>query len=167
MIRLVSGRMAETISGTIQQSARRHEPIRKLLRAGNNDAAIVQLSAITLVNPDDLAARELLFDAFFQKRDYPPALVLAQDLVRRQPGNPRLHRGLIATLSNMKRYDETITRAPRYLADHGDERPCGDLKVDAAEDPSAPEGLLQIVGFDDDVHPNRTVHLTWSYEQVV
>lgn len=113
--------MAETISGTIQQSARRHEPIRKLLRAGNNDAAIVQLSAITLVNPDDLAARELLFDAFFQKRDYPPALVLAQDLVRRQPGNPRLQRGLIATLSNMKRYDETITRATRYLADHGDE----------------------------------------------
>jgi tetratricopeptide (TPR) repeat protein len=87
-----------------------------LLRAGNNDAAIVQLCSIILTRPDDLVAKELLFDAFFQKRDWAPALVLAEELVRRQPDIARLHKGLIATLSNMKRYDDVIPMAAQYIA---------------------------------------------------
>jgi hypothetical protein len=73
-----------------------------------NDQAIVQLCAIMVTRPDDLVAKEMLFDAFFQKRDWLPALALAEELARRQPDVPRLRKAVIATLSNMKRYDETI-----------------------------------------------------------
>ena len=96
------------------------ESIRALLRAGNNDAAIVRLCAIIITRPDDLEAKQLLFDAFFQKRDWPPALALAEELVRLQPDAPHLQRALIATLSNMKRYDETIVQASRFVERHGE-----------------------------------------------
>ena len=67
-------------------------------------------------------AKELLFDAFFQKRDWAPALALAEELARQQPGrSPRLQKALIATLSNMKRYDETIAQALRYIERHGED----------------------------------------------
>ena len=56
--------------------------IRALLRAGKNDEAIVKLAPSASIRPDDLVAKELLFDAFFQKRDWLPALALAEDLVR-------------------------------------------------------------------------------------
>lgn len=110
--------MSGMASGTIR---RPHDPIRALLRAGDNDAAIVQLSGIVLTHPDDLMAKELLFDAFFQKRDWEPALVLAEELVRRQPDSPRLQKVLIATLSNMKRSDAAIAQATRYLERHGED----------------------------------------------
>lgn len=113
--------ITDTARGTVLPSRRPHEPIRSLLRAGNNDAAIVQLCSLLLTHPDDLAARELLFDAFFQKREWAPALVLAEELVRRQPGIPRLQKGLIATLSNMKNYAQAIEKASRYMADHGED----------------------------------------------
>jgi tetratricopeptide (TPR) repeat protein len=112
---------SETVRGTVQRSPRPHDPIRALLRAGNNDAAIVQLCSLILTHPDDLAARELLFDAFFQKREWQPALVLAEELVRRQPGVARLQKGLIATLSNAKRYEQTIEQASQYVAEHGED----------------------------------------------
>jgi hypothetical protein len=86
-----------------------------------NDKAIVELCALLVTQPDDLVARELLFDAFFQKRDWQPALVLAEELARRQPAIPRLWRALIVTLSNMKRYDETIVQATRYIERHGED----------------------------------------------
>jgi hypothetical protein len=98
-----------------------YEPIRALLRAGKNDEAIVRLAAITVTRPDDLDAKELLFDAFFQKRDWPPALALAEELVRRRPDVARLQKALIATLSNMKRFDEAILRASQYVQRHGEE----------------------------------------------
>src|SRR5580704_19493278 len=98
-----------------------YEPIRALLRAGKNDEAIVRLAAITVTRPDDLDAKELLFDAFFQKRDWPPALALAEELVRRRPDVARLQKALIATLSNMRRYDETIVKAAQYIKQHGEE----------------------------------------------
>jgi len=92
-----------------------------LLRAGQNDAAIVQLCSLILTHPDDLAARELLFDAFFQKREWQPALVLAEELVRRRPGVARLQKGLIATLSNARRYEQTIEQASKYVTEHGED----------------------------------------------
>jgi len=114
--------MSEAVFGTGPQSAPpRHDPIRALLRAGRNDEAIVQLCAITITRPDDVVARELLFDAFFQKRDWKPALVLAEQLLRDQPEVARLQKALIATLSNMKRYDETIAQASQYIARHGED----------------------------------------------
>lgn len=114
--------MSEIASGTAHQPAPQpYEPIRALLRAGRNDDAIVKLCAIVVTRPDDLAAKELLFDAFFQKRDWPPAFVLAEELARRQPENARSQRALIATLSNMKRYDEAIVQATRYIERHGED----------------------------------------------
>jgi hypothetical protein len=98
-----------------------YEPIRALLRAGKNDEAIVRLAAITVTRPDDLDAKELLFDAFFQKRDWPPALALAEELARRWPDVARLQKALVATLSNMKRFDEAILRASQYVQRHGEE----------------------------------------------
>src|ERR1017187_1995645 len=85
-----------------------HDPIRALLRAGRNDEAIVRLCAINITQPDNLVAKDLLFDAFYQKRDWAPALVLAEQLTREQPENARLQKSVIATLSNMRRFDETI-----------------------------------------------------------
>lgn len=98
-----------------------YEAIRGLLRAGKNDEAIVKLSAINVIRPDDQVVRELLFDAFFQKRDWLPALALAEDLVRRQPDVVRLQKALIATLSNLKRYEETIAQAYQYIVRHGED----------------------------------------------
>jgi hypothetical protein len=102
-------------------SAPPHAPIRALLRAGKNDEAIVRLAAIVVTQPDDLDAKELLFDAFFQKRDWLPALALAEELVRRRPDVARLQKALVATLSNMKRFDEAILRASQYTERHGEE----------------------------------------------
>ena len=113
--------MSKVISGKLAQAPHRHEPIRALLRAGHNDAAIVQLCAVIVTDPADLVARELLFDAFFQKREWAAALALAEELVGRRPDIPRFQKARIATLSNMKRYDETIAQASQYVADHGED----------------------------------------------
>jgi tetratricopeptide (TPR) repeat protein len=98
-----------------------YDTIRTLLRAGKNDAAIVRLCALGTVRPDDLVVKELLFDAFYQKRDWLPALALAQELARLQPDIPRLQKALIATLSNMKRYEEAIVQAARYIDRYGED----------------------------------------------
>jgi tetratricopeptide (TPR) repeat protein len=98
-----------------------YQPIQALLRAGRNDEAIVKLCALVVTRPEDLAAKELLFDAFFQKRAWLPAFVLAEELARRQPENARLQKALIATLSNMKRYDKAIVLASRYIERHGED----------------------------------------------
>ena len=114
--------MSDLASGSAQQPAPQpHEPIRALLRAGRNDEAIVKLCAIVVTRPDDHAAKELLFDAFYQKRDWLPALALAEELARLQPGNARLDKALIATLSNVKRYQEAIALAERFLERHGED----------------------------------------------
>jgi hypothetical protein len=113
--------MSNVVSGTNPQPGRPHEPVRALLRAGKNDQAIVQLCAICITRPDDLEAKELLFDAFYQKRDWAPALVLAEQLAHGQPENARLERSLIATLSNMRRFDEAIVRALQYIERHGED----------------------------------------------
>lgn len=114
--------MSEVASEPIPQPAPQpYAPIRALLRAGRNDEAIVKLCALIVTRPDDLVAKELLFDAFFQKRDWLPAFALAEELARRQPENVRLQKALIATLSNMKRYEEAITQAVRYIERHGED----------------------------------------------
>jgi len=113
--------MSKATGGTDPQAPRPHDSVRALLRAGRNDEAIVQLCAIALTEPHDLVARELLFDAFFQKRDWAPALVLAEQLVRGRPDDARLRRLLIATLSNMKRFEDAITQATSYIQNHGED----------------------------------------------
>jgi hypothetical protein len=103
--------MSDVASATKPQPPEQHEAVRALLRAGRNDEAIVQLCAVSITRPDDLIARELLFDAFFQKRDWAPALVLAEQLCSGQPDNARLQKSVIATLSNMQRFAEAIPKA--------------------------------------------------------
>jgi len=109
------------VSGAVAGPVDQHGAIRALLRAGRNDDAIVKLCAINIAAPNDLVAKELLFDAFFQKRDWTPALILAEELAKSQPGIARLEKALIATLSNMKRYEETIVQAGRYIERHGED----------------------------------------------
>jgi tetratricopeptide (TPR) repeat protein len=114
--------MSNDVSGPpLRIAPQVYDQIRALLRAGKNDEAIVKLCAIGTVQPDDLTVKELLFDAFFQKRDWLPALALAEDLTRRQPDAARLQKALIATLSNMKRYQEAIVQAARYIDRHGED----------------------------------------------
>jgi len=114
--------MNEVASEAIPRSAPPvYDPIRALLRAGKNDEAIVKLCAMIVTRPDDLIAKELLFDAFYQKRDWQPTLVLAEELARCQPDIARLQKALIATLSNMRRFDETITQASRYIERFGED----------------------------------------------
>jgi tetratricopeptide (TPR) repeat protein len=113
--------MQNVVSGTLPQPTAQHDAIRAVLRAGKNDEAIVQLCAIVITRPDDLIAKELLFDAFYQKRDWAPALVLVEQLVRDQPDNARLQKSLIATLSNMQRFDKAIDQAFRYIERHGED----------------------------------------------
>jgi hypothetical protein len=104
-----------------QPAVQPYDTIRALLRAGRNDEAIVRASSMAIARPDDLIAKELLFDAFFQKRDWPPALALAEELARRMPNVARLDKAVIATLSNMKRYDAAITQAFQYIVRHGED----------------------------------------------
>ena len=104
-----------------QAQTQPYDAIRALLRAGKNDEAIVKTCAIVIARPDDLLAKELLFDAFFQKRDWAPALALAEELARRQPNVARLDKALIATLSNMKRYDMAIAQAFQYIVRYGED----------------------------------------------
>jgi tetratricopeptide (TPR) repeat protein len=114
--------MSNAASGTpVRVAPQLYEQIRALLRAGKNDDAIVRLCAVLIMRPDDLIAKELLFDGFFQKRDWLPALKLAEELVCGQPDIARLQKALIATLSNLKRYDETIAQAHRYIVRHGED----------------------------------------------
>jgi tetratricopeptide (TPR) repeat protein len=113
--------MSEPKAGAIAGAAGELAAIRELLWAGKNDEAIVRLAAIHIARPDDIAPKELLFDAFFEKREWAPALALAEALILQQPGNARLERALTATLSNMARYDETILRAERYIEQHGED----------------------------------------------
>jgi hypothetical protein len=69
---------------TPQVAPQLYNHTRALLRAGKNDAAIARSCAIAVIRPDDLVTKELLFDGFFQKRDWLPALALTEDLARRQ-----------------------------------------------------------------------------------
>jgi hypothetical protein len=114
--------MTDGANGTAARPAPHpYDVIRALLRAGKNDEAIVKACAIAIAQPNDLIAKELLFDAFFQKRDWAPALALAEELAHRQPDVPRLEKALIATLSNMRRYDAAIAQAFQYIVRHGED----------------------------------------------
>jgi hypothetical protein len=114
--------MSETASGPPPRRAPHpYDPIRALLQAGKNDEAIVKLCALVITRPDDLVAKNLLFDAFFQKREWLPAFALIEDLNRRRPDDARLQKSMIVTLSNMKRYAEAIAQAHQYVVRHGED----------------------------------------------
>ena len=108
--------MAEASGGApVRIAPKVYEHIRALLRAGKNNEAIATSCALMIIRPDDLVAKELLFDGFFQKREWLPALALVEELVRRQPDVARLEKALIVTLSNLKRFDAAISQATRYI----------------------------------------------------
>jgi hypothetical protein len=113
--------MSDVTKAPLQVAPQVHDTIRALLRTGRNDEAIARACAVSVIRPDDLIAKELLFDAFFPKRDWLPAHALAAELAHRQPDVPRLQKAMIATLSNMKRYDETIAQAYHYNVRHGED----------------------------------------------
>jgi len=116
--------MALTISGRVSNTGARpsaHEDIRNLLRRGRNDEAIVKLCAILVTAAGDVDAKQLLFDAFYHKRDFATAVILATELAALKPADPRVRRALIATLSDMKCYPEAIAQALRYVEEHGEE----------------------------------------------
>lgn len=94
--------------------------ISALLRAGRNEDAILRLARLTVLAPQDLALKQLLFDAFFQKRDWAPALVLAEEVARLRPDDAQAATFVVATLNNMRRYEETITRARAYTERFGE-----------------------------------------------
>jgi hypothetical protein len=111
-----TGRVTQ-ISGSVLP----HESIRVLLRAGKNDEAISKLHAIIAAHPSDIAAVHLLFDAHFQKRDWQPALALAQQLAKLRPQVANYQKLMISTLSNMKRYDQAIALARNFSERHGED----------------------------------------------
>jgi hypothetical protein len=116
--------MAATITGRISNRQSRpdpHAPVRELLRLGRPDEAIVKLCAMRVTAPEDLAVKQLLFDAFSQKRDWDTALALAQELVRCKPDDRRLRRSLILTLCNMQRHADAVPQAEQYVAQHGED----------------------------------------------
>jgi len=107
-------------TGTAASEAQPHAEIRALLRAGRNDEAIARLCRVIVTAPADLVAKQILFDAFFQKRDWEPALVLAEELSRHSPDNAQAAMFVVATLGNMRRVDDTIARAQDYLKRFGE-----------------------------------------------
>jgi tetratricopeptide (TPR) repeat protein len=110
------------VTGKVAFPTRRpHEPIRALLKAGKNAEAIAKLSAILLANPDDLAAKELAFDAYTEQRDFAPALALATELAKLRPDSRQYLKLVTFTLSNMKRFPEAIANARRYIEQHGED----------------------------------------------
>src|SRR4029079_18550109 len=111
-----------TLSGRVTLPGQRdYEPIRAMLRAGKTVEAIGHLAGVVLARPDEVTAKELLFDAFTERREFPAALVLAEDLLKRNPASRQYLKYVTFTLSNMKRFTEAIAHATRYLAEHGEE----------------------------------------------
>jgi hypothetical protein len=67
-----------------------------------------------------VAARELIFEAQFQRRSWADAITELEVLRRADPQSRRYRTFLISTLSNMRRYEEAAAEATRYLMEHGE-----------------------------------------------
>lgn len=98
-----------------------HERVRLLLRAGRNAEAVAALRDVLAAAPADLAARKLLFDAYFQGRDWPAALAVARSLAGEAGDTALYRRWIINTLSNMGSYREAAGEARAYLSRHGED----------------------------------------------
>jgi len=112
--------MALVPTGQITPPQDPYAPIRQMLHAGRNDEAIARLKQILAAKSDDLAARELLFDAQFQRRSWPDAMAELEILRQAKPDSLRYRTFLISTLSNMGRFSEAAAEATSYLAQHGE-----------------------------------------------
>ena len=112
--------MALVSTGPTKPPQDSYAPIRQLLHAGRNDEAIVRLKQILAAKTDDLAARELLFDAQFQRRSWPDALAELEILRQAKPDSPRYRTFLISTLSNMGRSADAAAEAMAFLKQHGE-----------------------------------------------
>ena len=108
-------------TGQLKLRQEPYAPIRQLLHGGRNDEAIARLKPILAAKSDDLAARELMFDAQFQRRSWADALAELEILRRARPDSLRYRTFLISTLVNMRRYTEAADEATRYLAQNGED----------------------------------------------
>jgi hypothetical protein len=112
--------MSQQVGETLPQASARHDPIRALLRAGNNDKS--NRPIVPDHRPPTLtisSTKNCCLMLFIKNAIGYPRLLSPRKLVHRQPDIPRLQKALIATLSNMKRYDETIVQASQYIERHG------------------------------------------------
>ncbi len=114
---MISGQIAPRPQAPVTTN---HDSIRLLLRAGRNVDALQALQTVIVANPGDLAARELLFDGYFQSRRWDEALVQANTLLRECPDEARYRMWRISTLANLKRYAETVREAGSFAGRYGE-----------------------------------------------
>ena len=113
--------MTKSVSGAVQ-FALPHAPIRQLLAADRYDEAIAKLDEILAAQPSDVAASELLFTARFYKGEWAKALSIVEELIQAKPDSRKYKQFLISTLSNLKRFPETIDSILAFTARYGENR---------------------------------------------
>ena len=112
--------MAIVRTGRLEPPPQPHAAIRQMLREGRNNEAVARLKDILAAAPGDVPARELMFDAQFQRRNWAEALSELQVLLQARPDVLRYRVFEVSTLSNGKRYEDAAARARAYLAAHGE-----------------------------------------------
>ena len=112
--------MTDAPSAETKRATAPYAPIQQLLHDGRNDEAIARLTEILAKTPDDLAARELIFDAQFQRRSWAEALAEVDILRKAKPDSRAYWSSLISTLNNAQRFAEAADEATRYLKRNGE-----------------------------------------------
>ncbi|MGE3247283.1 MAG: tetratricopeptide repeat protein, partial [Beijerinckiaceae bacterium] len=78
---------------------------KRLLQAGSNDAAIAILDKLVSMQPDNLLAREYLFDAYFQSRRWSKAIEVNKRLLELNPNSGKYWQQRLHALNNNKDFD--------------------------------------------------------------